>query len=319
MARKRMISPSFWENQALGRKCSFMERLLFLGLISNADDEGLGHGNPSRIGRIIFQYDDALRPADVEKGLNNLEKLGFIRMYEVDGDQYYCVLNFLKHQTINKATPSKYPRPPWWKGEMLPLDGIDSAEKSPQDQLPDDYRNATVGLPPKVEVKVEVESEDLGSTPPTPPGSAPAARGNSDESVESGDGRQKRDKIDYQKVLKLFSELCPTLPEPKTLSDKRKKAIRLAGKALKEFGSTFTELFRKVDADNFYSGRSGEWDGCDLNWVLKAGNIEKILERKSKPSMSGQKNKGTAPGYACSFDPVAFEQSTLEVPVFGKE
>ena len=162
MARKRMIDPLFWDNQELG-KCSFMERLLFLGLISNADDEGLGHGTPMRIKSIIFQYDDGLRASDVEKGLKKLQALGFIELYEVNGNQYYWVRNFLKHQTINKSSPSKNPKPEDyinWK-EAVP-------EQSEQNcaPLPDYYGSTTGTLPP--EVKVEEEREQSG-TPPYPP------------------------------------------------------------------------------------------------------------------------------------------------------
>ena len=40
-----MIDPNFWTDEKLG-ECSIQERLLFMGLISNADDEGYGRANP---------------------------------------------------------------------------------------------------------------------------------------------------------------------------------------------------------------------------------------------------------------------------------
>jgi len=168
LARNRMISPLFWENEKLGA-CSHMERLLFLGLISNADDEGLGQGNPKRLARIIFQYDDDLRASDVEKGLERLQSNGSIRLYSVDGFSYYQVVNFPKYQSINKPTPSKLPKP----APLLEEEGDEDTEPEQEpkeleaedsskitEQLHDDYGSptvagtdelgeATVALPPK--------------------------------------------------------------------------------------------------------------------------------------------------------------------------
>jgi hypothetical protein len=39
MARRRMIDPTFWKDPGV-RKLTFAERLRFIGLISNSDDEG---------------------------------------------------------------------------------------------------------------------------------------------------------------------------------------------------------------------------------------------------------------------------------------
>ena len=48
MARKRMIDPNFWTDEKLG-ECSIQERLLFMGLIGNANDEGYGRANSKLI------------------------------------------------------------------------------------------------------------------------------------------------------------------------------------------------------------------------------------------------------------------------------
>lgn len=46
MPRKRMIDPGIWTDDDLGR-LGFAERLLFIGLFSLADDEGLIRGSAS--------------------------------------------------------------------------------------------------------------------------------------------------------------------------------------------------------------------------------------------------------------------------------
>ncbi len=108
MARKRMIDPSFWTDEKLG-ECTIQERLLFMGLISNADDEGYGRANPKLLKSLIFPYDD-LRASDLEKWLSHLGGLHMVVLYEYNGQTYYNLPNFLKHQTINKPTETSFPR-----------------------------------------------------------------------------------------------------------------------------------------------------------------------------------------------------------------
>lgn len=138
MARKRMIDPSFWTDEKLG-DCSIQERLLFAGLFSNADDEGYGRANPKLLKSLIFPYDD-LRASDLEKWLSRLGGLGLVVLYTVNGQAYYYLPNFLKHQTINKPTASTFPRP--------------------EEGLLYDYGNTTVVLPPKRKEENRKEVEE---------------------------------------------------------------------------------------------------------------------------------------------------------------
>lgn len=108
MARKRMISPNFWTDEKLG-ECSIQERMLFMGLISNADDEGYGRANPKLLKSLIFPYDD-LRASDLEKWLSHLGGLNMVVLYKYKDQTYYYLPNFLKHQTINKPTETDFPK-----------------------------------------------------------------------------------------------------------------------------------------------------------------------------------------------------------------
>lgn len=149
MPRKRMISPSFWTDEKLGQ-CKRDERLLFMGLISLADDEGRGRANPVLLRSSVFPYDD-LRVPDIDKWLRNLAGLHLIALYSVAGQSYYSLPGFRKHQTINKPTPSQLPPPSEGEetGEIL--------------SLPEDYGSTTVALPPK-------RKEEKRNTPLPPTG-----------------------------------------------------------------------------------------------------------------------------------------------------
>lgn len=107
MARKRMIDPDFWTDEALG-SLPIHCRLLFMGLISNADDEGRLRGNPALIRSSVFPYDE-FTAVEVESFLEQLHSERLIRRYSVDGQAFIDIPNFPKHQTINKPTPSRLP------------------------------------------------------------------------------------------------------------------------------------------------------------------------------------------------------------------
>jgi DnaD/phage-associated family protein len=116
MARKRMIDPGFWLDEKLG-SCEPLARLLFAGLISQADDEGRLPGRPTLLRSLIFPYDENITSDMIQNWLTQLADNNMIIIYTVDNQTYIYVRNFLKHQTIKKPTPSKYPPPP--SGESL--------------------------------------------------------------------------------------------------------------------------------------------------------------------------------------------------------
>jgi hypothetical protein len=59
---------------------------------------------------LLFPYDDDA-PKLVPKWLDELAKENCVTLYEVDGDKYVEVANWLKHQKIDKPTASKLPGP----------------------------------------------------------------------------------------------------------------------------------------------------------------------------------------------------------------
>lgn len=143
-----MIDPNFWIDEKLGT-CEPLARLTFMGLISQSDDEGRLNGHPALIKSLLFPYDYGITTAQVDEWLNSLHSKGLIQRYEVSGQSYISIPNFLKHQTINKPTRSKLPAPPI--GNQGPNGGGDDDPKS----LPEDY-----GSPPSEEKRKEEEREE---------------------------------------------------------------------------------------------------------------------------------------------------------------
>lgn len=106
--RIRCIKPEFWVSESIGR-LSREARLLFIGLWSFADDSGRARGVFAAISGTLFPYDsDALQL--IPKWFAELEREGMVFRYKAeDGNTYYQLPNWLKHQKIEKPSASKIP------------------------------------------------------------------------------------------------------------------------------------------------------------------------------------------------------------------
>ena len=110
MARRRMIDPNFWQSEDIS-KLSIRQRLLVVGLFSNADDEGKGRASIPYIRSIVFPYDD-IPVKDLAQDLIVIAENVSICLYEVDGNSYYKFTNWEKWQRVDKPQPSLLPDPP---------------------------------------------------------------------------------------------------------------------------------------------------------------------------------------------------------------
>lgn len=154
MARKRMIDPGFWTDEKLGT-CTREERLLFMGLISNADDDGRLPGHPALLKSMIFPYDYDITPDEVNKWVQSLYKKQIIAIYQVNGQTYIWICNFSKHQSIKKKTESKLPAPP---DNPFGISGIDSGEG-----VPHQFPTSTEPVPLKRKEEKRKEEKEKGT------------------------------------------------------------------------------------------------------------------------------------------------------------
>src|SRR4051812_34796651 len=110
MARIRTIKPSFWTDDKVAG-LTRDQRLLAVGLISFADDDGRFVGAVSAISGYVFPHDD-LPSTTVRRWRDAVVKAGLIQMYTVDGRDYGWFPNWHKHQVINRPQQSTIPPPP---------------------------------------------------------------------------------------------------------------------------------------------------------------------------------------------------------------
>lgn len=111
MARIRTIKPEFPEDELLGSE-PIQVRYLFILLWTIADDEGRFRAAPEHIKSKLFQYDYDLTVADVAQWLKTLDKIGRVHLYVVRNQQYGEIVNWLKHQRIDRPSPSSLPPSP---------------------------------------------------------------------------------------------------------------------------------------------------------------------------------------------------------------
>src|SRR5437899_2280217 len=95
--RSRNIKPGFFRNEVLAN-LPMAIRLLFVGLWCAADREGRLEYRAKRLRAEIFPYSPEV---DVEAGILDLARLGFLYIYTVEGHdcQIVQIINFKRHQT----------------------------------------------------------------------------------------------------------------------------------------------------------------------------------------------------------------------------
>lgn len=107
MTRIRTLKPEMWGDEGLGR-CSIAARLLFVGIITQADDEGRFRSAPPLLRSVIFPYEDMIG-SDVEGMLVELEREGLIRRYVAKGENFGDLPGWSRHQKVSHPTESSIP------------------------------------------------------------------------------------------------------------------------------------------------------------------------------------------------------------------
>lgn len=151
--RIRSIKPEIWADEAVGG-VSRDARLLFVGLITLADDAGRLRVAPAALLGRLFPYDENLSPAKIRRWLDELEDHGLVMLYQDDGNSYLWLVGWRANQKINRPSPSKLPPPPHPDGSWWPHDGNPPPDllNGKPTEAPEGYRKAAI--PEKVRREV---------------------------------------------------------------------------------------------------------------------------------------------------------------------
>jgi hypothetical protein len=105
MMRIRTIKPEWLEDERMA-EASSDARVLSIALILLADDVGRGRLNKATAAR-CFPAD----PATFDRAFAELQGW-FVERYEVRGQGYFAIVNFRKHQKIDRPSKPRTPEPP---------------------------------------------------------------------------------------------------------------------------------------------------------------------------------------------------------------
>lgn len=109
VARIRSLKPSFWADPAVANLQRDV-RLLLIGLISSADDEGRFLASASAISGYVFPHDN-LPTKTIRAWRDAIAASGVIVVYTSSACEYGYFPKWKKHQRISKPQPSIIPSP----------------------------------------------------------------------------------------------------------------------------------------------------------------------------------------------------------------
>lgn len=235
MARIRSIKPEFWTSEQI-TECSPNARLLFIGIWTFADDNGVHPASVKRLKMEVFPSDDFTQ-ADIAAMVAELVAAGLLRPYNVDGEGFWQVTGW-HHQKIDQPT-YKHPLP----DGSLPrnvrrrlaepdstnkVQRTDAEQGSPNDQRPFDERSVRERR--GEERKGEELSSSLRSEDSQSPASGALPPADPDSTVRQHPASEKL----FTAVLETYHRRLPRCQHVSVLNPKRRKRILAADKLARQ-------------------------------------------------------------------------------------
>jgi hypothetical protein len=129
MPRIRSIHPDACDSDKLSRLSDSAERTFFR-LLTHTDDEGRGEDRPNLLASKLYPISDDKTADTIDSDLDELQAVGLLARYRVNGKRYYAIPTFGDWQKPRHPTASKLPPP-------------DDADPEPDDTTTDERRNGT--------------------------------------------------------------------------------------------------------------------------------------------------------------------------------
>ncbi len=103
-----MIDPGIWTS-AQFMSLTIRQRLIFVGLISNSDDEGRLRGEAVKIKALLFPSDN-ISVSKVDADLRIITKIGLINRWQENGEIFIELPKWEKYQRVDKPKSSLIPK-----------------------------------------------------------------------------------------------------------------------------------------------------------------------------------------------------------------
>jgi hypothetical protein len=120
VAKGRFISKGISQSDQVAALSSDRARLMFTWMIPHADVHGQLPAHPLKLkGQVLTMLD--VSAAEVEEALQEMERVGLVRLYEVEGTRYLWFPGWSRHQKTNPEREGHpFPGHPW---QQDPLEG----------------------------------------------------------------------------------------------------------------------------------------------------------------------------------------------------
>lgn len=108
---RRLVTSDLFRNDNVA-KLNYIGRLFFIGLITNADDDGRVKGSLKYLKANIFPYDD-IPLEDIKQYRQLCNDIGIATYYSINGAEFISLPGWSEHQSIraDRYKPSRLPPP----------------------------------------------------------------------------------------------------------------------------------------------------------------------------------------------------------------
>lgn len=254
MARKRMIDPNIWQSEDYS-KLNTLSKLVFIGLFSNADDYGFGRAKATYVKSMLFPYEEGIRTADIEKSLSEIAANMSVVFYKRNGNEYYCLKNWIKWQKVDKPTPSIIP--PIDENTEIIRGTFDENSESIRGGFGEASASLRGTVPPNRIEKNIKEKEKNNITL-------------SDDNVRP---------TNVEQIIQKWNELENIGVKAITKITSGSKRRALLNARIKEY--SFDDVLKAIDnirQSDFLCGKpNGDWI-ITFDWFIKPSNFVKVLE-----------------------------------------
>lgn len=170
---RRLVTSEIFMNEKVGI-LPIHGRLLFIGIIINADDDGRLKASPRYLKALVFPYDNDITPEMIQEWRTKCHELKLIQVYNLNGSEYLRLPGWLEHQIIRKDRyrPSTIPQP---SGNHLATNEIPSGNQETKttnvpDGQPVDNQVTTTGMLKLINISKDNISKDNIYIPTVPTG-----------------------------------------------------------------------------------------------------------------------------------------------------